>query len=140
MFKERFRQLLTIKERPHRIAAAFSVGVFIGMSPLLGIHTLLGLGVAHLLRLNKLVTILGVYVTNPWTIVPIYTFGTWVGARLLGVEMITGIDWANITWRALFTQFEHLLIPFVVGTSLCGTVSAVVSYFIVIEAVRRARG
>jgi uncharacterized protein (DUF2062 family) len=53
------------------------MGVFIGMSPLLGIHTVLGLFAASVLRLNRLITLVGVYVTNPWTIVPIYSFGTW---------------------------------------------------------------
>ena len=67
------------------IALAFSVGIFVGMSPLFGIHTILGLILAWIFSLNKFVTIVGVYITNPWTIVPIYTFATWFGGKLLGL-------------------------------------------------------
>ncbi|MBA3071244.1 MAG: DUF2062 domain-containing protein, partial [Nitrospirae bacterium] len=34
-FKDRLRNILTIKDSPHRLAVAFAAGVFISMSPLL---------------------------------------------------------------------------------------------------------
>ncbi len=139
-FRERLRQVLTIKESPHRLATAFAVGVFIGMSPLLGIHTLLGIAAAWLFKLNRIVTIVGVYITNPWTIVPIYTFSTWVGARLLGIkDMIPDVDWASISFRVLLVDFGHLVIPFIIGTTLVGTVSAIIGYVVIFRAAKRNR-
>lgn len=119
----------------------FSVGVFIGMSPLIGIHTLLGLAVAWLFRLNRLVILIGVYMTNPWTIVPIYTFGTWVGARLMNVDnLIPYIDWSNITLFGFINEFRPLILPFITGTTLIGFISAVISYFAIYKTVKVSRG
>jgi len=138
--KERLRQVLSLKDSPQRIAVSFAVGVFIGMSPLLGAHTVLGILIAWRFRLNKLVTLIGVYVTNPWTIIPIYTFGTWMGAKLVGLDsIIPYIDWSHITLSGLMSSFHHLLLPFIVGNVLLGLVSAVFSYFLIYEAVKRNR-
>lgn len=140
-FRDKLSQLLTIKEPPHRIALAFGIGVFIGMSPLLGLHTILGIAVAWQFRLNKMVTLIGVFVTNPWTIIPIYTFGTWVGAKLIGMQhIIPDIDWNHVTFKMLMNELRHLLAPFVVGTFFIGILSAVISYAVIYHAVRRARG
>jgi len=140
-FRDKLRQILSVKESPRKIALAFALGVFIGMSPLLGIHTVLGIAAAWIFRLNKFVTVVGVYVTNPWTIVPIYTFGTWVGARLLGIDrIIPDIDWANLTMKELLHTFGPLLLPFIVGSTLLGFVSGGVSFFLVYKMVKKSRG
>lgn len=136
--RDRVKAILTIKERPHIVAMSFAVGVFIGMSPLIGIHTILALLFAWLFRLNKLVAITGVYITNPWSIIPIYTFCTWVGTLLLGMDrLIPRIDWNHITVGKLTNTLSELLLPFIVGTVVVGTVGAVLSYIIVRRAMER---
>lgn len=136
--KDKIKLILGVRDTPHRISMAFSVGIFIGMSPLFGIHTLLGLLVAYVFRLNKLTTIVGVYITNPWTIIPIYTFSTWVGARCLGVDKILpDIDWRNITFSALIEDFSPLLMPFLLGTVIISVVSAVLSYIVIYHLVKK---
>ncbi len=140
-FKERLRSILGVRDTPRRTAMAFSTGVFIGMSPLLGLHTVLALLVAWLFRLNKLAAITGVYVTNPWSIVPIYTFSTWVGTLVLGMDrVLPEIDWNHMTVGKLFNELSHLLLPFVIGTTLVAAVSAVLAYFVVFRALKRERG
>lgn len=130
--------MLRVKENPHKLSLAFAIGVFIGMSPLLGIHTILGLLVAYVFRLNKLATIVGIYITNPWTIIPIYTFSTFVGARCLGInKILPSMDWSRVTFSSLISEFEPLLLPFVVGTLIVGLVSAVIGYFIILRVVRK---
>ena len=111
------------------------------MSPLLGIHTVLGLLVAWLFRLNKIITLVGVFVTNPWTIVPIYSFGTWVGGRIIGMDnILPQIDWSNITVLGFFREFRILLLPFLIGNTVIGLVSALLSYFIIYKAAKNYRG
>lgn len=136
--KDKIQLILRVKDTPQRTSIAFALGIFIGMSPLFGIHTLLGLAVAYLFRLNKLVTIVGVYVTNPWTIIPIYTFSTWVGAKLLGInKILPDIDWSNITFSSVIKDLGPLLMPFIVGTLLIGVLSSVVSYIIIYRLLKR---
>jgi uncharacterized protein (DUF2062 family) len=123
------------------MATAFAVGVFIGMSPLLGIHTVLGLLAAWAFRLNRVITLAGVYVTNPWTIVPIYSFGTWFGAKIIGMNnIIPEIDWTQITLLGFLKEFRPLLLPFLIGSTTIGIISAVLSYFILYNAVKNYRG
>ncbi|WP_333653065.1 DUF2062 domain-containing protein [Dissulfurispira sp.] len=138
--RDKLAAIFSVKDSPKKIAISFAVGVFIGMSPILGLHTVLGIAAAWIFRLNKFVTIIGVYVTNPWTIVPIYTFATWFGAKLLGVKkIIPAIDWNNISFNYLLNEMSHLLLPFVFGTTLLGLLSAIAGYIIIYQAAMRSR-
>jgi uncharacterized protein len=111
------------------------------MSPLLGIHTILGFFVAWVFRLNRIITLVGVYVTNPWTIVPIYSFGTWFGAKIIGLNsVIPNIDWSHISLFDLLKEFRPLLLPFLVGTTAMGIISGVVSYYIIYKAAKNYHG
>lgn len=128
-FRDRIRDVIKLKESPHRIALAFSTGVFIGISPLVGLHTILGVTVAWLSRLNTFAIMTGVYVTNPWTIVPIYAFSTWLGAECLGIEqLIPNIDLSNGTFSHLLNELKPLLMPFIFGSLLIGSVTSVITY------------
>jgi uncharacterized protein (DUF2062 family) len=138
--RDKLREVLKVNDSPHKIAISFAIGIFIGMSPILGLHTVLGLAAAWVFRLNKFVTIIGVYVTNPWTIVPIYTFATWFGAKLMGLkDIIPDIQWNNLTFSYLVNEMKPLLLPFVFGTTFIGFLSAVIGYVVVYKAVVRSR-
>jgi len=137
-FKDRLRQVIRLSESPHKIALAFAAGVFIGMSPLLGLHTLIGFAVVWIFRLNPFAVLAGVYITNPWTIVPIYTFSTWVGTQCLGLEqIIPEIDWSNLSLINLLNDLEPLLMPFIVGTFMIGTLASIISYIIIYKAAKK---
>jgi hypothetical protein len=152
-FRDKFRSIFQIKEPPHRIALSFALGVFMGMSPLLGLHYIGGVLLAMLFRLNKLVAIIGISVNNPWTIVPISTFCVWIGAKLLGIkQVLPEVDWGSISLSSIVMQFTSLenltnlikelwplLAAFFAGSFLICTLAAIVSYFIMLELVNRYR-
>jgi uncharacterized protein (DUF2062 family) len=136
--RDRFRQLLTISDTPHRVAITFAVGLFLGISPFLGFHSILALILAWIFRLNRFVILTGVFVTNPWSIVPIYTFCTWIGTLVLNTGgLIPEVDWNSLSMSTLY-ELDVLLKPFFVGTLLVGAISSVMSYFILRYAVKRA--
>ena len=138
-FRDRIKSVIKLKESPHRVAIAFATGVFIGMSPLIGLHTILGFAIAWIFRLNPFALLAGVYITNPWTIVPIYTFSTWVGTQCLGIEqLIPEIDWSNITFSYLLNELEPLLMPFIFGSLLIGSLTSILSYIIIYLAAKKA--
>jgi uncharacterized protein (DUF2062 family) len=127
--KGKLREVLYIKETPHHLALSFSVGVFIAICPLLGLHTLLAVAACFLYRFNKFALFVGVYITNPWTIIPIYTFCMWVGAHLTGVELgAIDVDWANMRFMTILEDLEALVLPFFVGSTLVSVVAALLSY------------
>ena len=65
--------------------------MFFGFSPLLGLHTVLGLIFAFALSLNRVAVLLGVYSNLPWILVPYYTLTTWLGATILRTELPPGV-------------------------------------------------
>ncbi len=138
--RDRLREVISTNDSPKKIALSFSLGVFIGLSPFLGMHTILGISAVWLFRTNKYVTIAGVYVTNPWTIVPIYTFSTWLGTKLLGVDnIIPQLKWHAISCLNLFNEVRFLLWPFIFGSMLVALVSSFVVYVVVYHAVVKQR-
>lgn len=139
--KERLREVLAVKDAPHKVALAFSVGLFMGFSPFLGLHAVLALALAWALKLNRYVVLSAVFVTNPWSAVPIYTFCTWVGVLVLGVDtshITDGLDWGDVGVKDLY-RLGGLLPPFFVGTLLVGAVSAAASYLIIRGAIKRSQ-
>lgn len=128
---DKLRLIFYIKDPPSRTAFTFSIGLFIGMSPLIGLHTLIALAIAIIFRLNKLVILIATYLTNPWTIVPIYTFSTIIGAKILNRSIEIEIDWHHLTLSQLLHNAGNLLLPFITGSIIVGFVSSVLSYIII---------
>jgi len=138
--RDKLRQVIGVKDSPRKIALSFGIGIFLGMSPLLGLHTLLGILAAWVFRLNKFGTLVGVYVTNPWTIVPIFTFATWLGGRLLGLEhILPDINWRDMGISELMRDLEPILPPFIVGSVFLGLVCGVIGYALIYYAIVRQR-
>jgi uncharacterized protein (DUF2062 family) len=122
--------LLHTHDTPQRTAAAFALGVFFGFSPLLGLHTVLGLVFAFALNLNRVAVLLGIYSNLPWILPAYYTLATMAGAALLGVQVPPGLlreltsvltDWS---W-ADFRRFAHALAPLARAYALGSTLGAI---------------
>jgi len=131
------KMLLGSGEDPAVIARGCAVGFFVALSPLLGLHTVMSIALAFLLRANRLAAILASWVCNPFTLVPMLYFEFKVGELLLG-ETVPFPE--NIkTLSDIFHASSHVALPLLVGGHLAGLVAAVVSYPIVKLLVVRAR-
>lgn len=131
--------LLHIDDTPHRTAAAFALGVSFGFSPLLGLHTTLGLACAFLLDLNRVAMLLGVYMNLPWVIAPYYAFTTMAGAAITGHRIPPGfrsqiealfelslLHWEF--WHQLGVLLRPLLAPYAVGSTIGAIVLGALAY------------
>lgn len=132
--------LLHIHDTPRRIAAAYALGVFFGFSPLLGLHTVLGLVFGFVLGLNRVAVLLGVYSNLPWIIAAYYTLATIVGAAILRVPIPAGLGreleglfalsiFTRGFWEGLIGLLRPLFWPFVVGSTLGAVALAIVTYW-----------
>ncbi|MGH9460422.1 MAG: DUF2062 domain-containing protein [Vicinamibacteria bacterium] len=135
-FRGFLRQLLHLGDSPERTALAFSVGVFLSFSPFIGFHTIIGLAIAFLFRLNRLAVLIGTYVNTPWTFAPVASFGAAVGFYALGTESrLSAIAWNSMLsisfWRHMFSDVDHLLLPFFVGNLILSVLASLISYLIV---------
>ncbi len=103
-----FHNILHLDDTPHRIAWGVFLGTLIAFTPTLGLQIVFYLPVAALLGANRLSGIPILFISNPFTAVPLY-YTTWsVGARILHPEdggVVVTRDtitaWLGETGRAL---------------------------------------
>ena len=136
--------LLHIRDTPERSALAFAIGVTIGFSPFIGLHTVIGLTLAFVFNLNRVAVLAGIWTNLPWVVAPYYAGVTAAGAWLSGTsippQMVARLeairaairvdDWH--TWlepaHALAGLLRPLLLPFTLGSSLGALVLGLVAY------------
>ena len=139
------RRLLALDDSPQRIALAFAVGIFLAFSPLLGLHTFLGLTIAFAFGLNRPAILIGVFVNNPWTLVPIYALGTYIGGHILGSPETSNLP--EFAWRHLFRGSYwvqivgqwRLLKPMFLGSTILALCVAMVSYPLALYLISKGR-
>jgi len=134
------KQLLHLKESPHRTALAFAIGAFIAFSPTYGFHTLSVLFCAWAFRLNAVALLAGSLINNPWTVVPILGATLWTGVQLIGLPDVPSVNWANLNMMAFYEQIKPYAAPFLLGGFLLGAIGAAVSYPIAYMAITAHRG
>jgi uncharacterized protein len=132
-------QLLHTHDTPRRTAAAYAVGVFWGFSPILGLHTVLGLVCAFVFGLNRVAVILGVYSNLPWVLPAYYMVCTMAGAALMGIDVqpraletamraFTAAPWSWVEFQELWRQFAPLVWACALGSTLGAVLLAGVAY------------
>lgn len=89
---------------------SLAIGVFIGLSPLWGFHTLLGIGAAILFRLNKTITIIASNISLPPLIPFIIYFGHEVGALWFGKNAVHLHLENDITLQTIATSYFQYFI------------------------------
>jgi hypothetical protein len=135
------RRLFHIDDTPHRTALAFGVGLFIAFFPIFGVHTVLALGIAFLFKLNRVATLVGAFVNNPWTFAPMYLGGTVAGCILLGIPFD---DLSTATFEqgladGLLERLAPFLWPYLLGNLVLGTLAGGLGYYLVRRALERRR-
>jgi uncharacterized protein (DUF2062 family) len=148
MFRKSLRRLLAIDDPPERTALAFSIGVFIAFSPLLGLHTIIATLLAFLFRFNKLAIYTGTFVNNPFlTMVPIILASYAVGALLLGRPLALPPEGMRLLrephlltgdyWRTLFYHSGDVLLPFALGGMMLSVICSLAAYPLTLRLLKR---
>jgi uncharacterized protein (DUF2062 family) len=133
--KRTLRKLLLQYKSPRQLAFAVALGIFIGSSPLWGLHSLLAIGSAFVLRLNKSAVLLASFISNPW-IAPFLIFASLETgslilhghASLLSYGEIQSLL-SNPDWKDLFSDY---FVPYFCGAFLVALVLAFITYWIVL--------
>jgi uncharacterized protein len=130
-------QLLHTHDTPQRTALAYALGVFLGFSPMLGLHTVLGLALAFVFGLNRVAVVLGVYSNLPWLVPAYYTLATIAGAAVLGVDVqpraleeamraVSGTSWGQFAGVA--RRLAPLMWAYALGSTVGALLLAAVAY------------
>ncbi len=129
--KNLYRRFIKIRGNPREIAYGFSLGIFIGMSPTMGVQIILAVFIASLLKWNKISATIGVLITNAFTAPLLYTMTYLVGARILGMKNNFSFpkEMNLDSVMALMEKAPSILGAMTVGGVVVGIPLAIVSYF-----------
>lgn len=115
-FKYYWLKLLRLRGNPQSLAWGVAIGVFIGLSPTMPLHTIAILTLTFITRTSTIAAITtSVLVCNPLTYVPIYYFSLVIG------NAVTPYDFS---WQKMKTVLDILLSGQSFSTSL-GAISSI---------------
>jgi uncharacterized protein len=147
--------LVSLNNSPQEIARGMAVGMVVGFSPLYGFQMIIAATLATLLKGSRAVAIIPVWITNPLTALPIYSFTYGIGRWMIGgpgvhqvydglSQVMRRMDHHDL-WE-LIARFGELLKlggevlwPMTVGGLVVGLLCAAVSYPLTLYPVRYLR-
>lgn len=148
-------KVLHADDPPHRLAMGIATAMFVTFTPFIGLQMVLAVFLAWLLGGNKLVGIPLVWLSNPFTIIPIYYPSYLLGCSMLGGRVVAGrwkqlgTEWRDLisdpatTWRAKidfwWDGFVDFFLPLFLGSAVVATVVGVLSYYLSLHAIRTYR-
>lgn len=141
-----FRWVLKLQSSPRSIAGGLGVGMFIAFTPTVGIQIVLAIIAATLCNVNRAASIAPVWITNPVTVAPIYTFNYWLGTLLWPGPPLSEVKelFVNLGTALTHLQFwdmkeaalamlnigTDILIPLCIGSVEVGIVLGLATYII----------
>lgn len=151
IYRRFVHRILQINDTPESIALGTAVGIWLAMTPTVGIQMILMIIIGTVVRANRLAGIVMVYISNPLTLVPIYWGDYWLGSVLMGQETVTRAafeeDLNQIlrlfneqgAWDSLRYAIDaklKIFVPMMVGGSVLGAVLAAPAYPLTLRVVR----
>lgn len=133
-----YLRFLRLQGTPEQLARGMAAGIFSGCFPLFGFQILIGVGVATVLRGNRIMAAAATWVSNPFTYVPIFAFNYQVGLWLLGGKATQAFDNLDSlkSWMDMGTEVSVRLM---FGSTVVGLVAGVASYLVGLPLIRRVR-
>ena len=102
-----------------RITAAVMLGIFMGIVPVWGYQMLIAFAIAHMLKLNKVITLVASNISIP-PMIPFLIYGSYfTGCKILQVPI--ELTLSNITLESV----KNSLIPYVVGSVIFAALCSV---------------
>jgi uncharacterized protein (DUF2062 family) len=139
-------RILELDDTPKEIARGIAIGVFIAMTPTVGIQMIAIAVACTIFGGNRLAGVAMAWISNPLTIVPIYWFNYFIGSmilrtKMIGIEEIARIvDLKSTGIFSMFFEFlgnlgsmaYNLAGPMFLGGVILGVVCAVPAYYITV--------
>ncbi len=108
-----------------------AIGVFIGITPTIPLHTILAVSLALLVRGSKLAAALGVWVSNPLSI-PVFYYGSYrIGQLVLGLPALSFPDDRSLLVMA--RMGGEILGAMLLGGVILGIIPAIVAYVLTLK-------
>lgn len=132
------KSMILENSEPKAISLGFSIGIFIGFLPIIGIQTIPAFFLASKFHANRIAAMLAVWITNPFTILFIYLFNYWTGSFFFPQDDMTKAAefrefLINIDFNNFYKAGRKILLPFLVGSFINGLIFSFISYWIILQ-------
>lgn len=126
---------------PHQIASGYSLGIFIGMMPLVGIKAVIAMAIASALKWNKLAAGIGVFNINPLTAPFFFGLNYLVGKQVTGCRQSFEFpaEFSFGFFSDLFQNGSEILITLAIGGVLLGIPFAFFAYHLTYFTIKNSR-
>ncbi|MCG8053093.1 MAG: DUF2062 domain-containing protein [Candidatus Thiodiazotropha endolucinida] len=113
----------------HSVSGAFAVGLFMAFIPV-PFQMVLAAAAAIFFRVNLPLSVALVWITNPITIPPMFYFAYQVGIFITGETV--SLEPFQFTLEWLQSVGSEILIPLILGSLVCATVSSILGYSLIL--------
>ncbi len=134
-----YERFIRIRGEPREVALGFALGIFVGMTPTVGVQTPIAIFFAALFKWSKLASAIGVWISNPVTVPIIYSVSYLAGAKILGLDPVFNMP-LSPTWSTLKAMLQKAPQAFgamTVGGMIIGIPIALISYYLAYVALEK---
>jgi len=144
------RWVIKLRSSPRAISGGLGLGTFIAFTPTVGVQLILAMLFATLLNLNRPAALVPVWITNPFTVAPIYTFCYWLGVKFVDGPPLSkvsdlfidiGRTLGHLEFWNIKEQFFailgigwNILFPLWIGSIIIGLVCGLAAYLLSFKA------
>jgi uncharacterized protein (DUF2062 family) len=151
LYNKLIRPIFTINDTPHSIALGVAFGMFVALTPTVGLQILTIAVIGTLIKANRIIGFILCWISNPITLIPMYYGYYWLGGKVLNIQLLTFGTFSDKIDRIVETteKFGYLVLfkqlgyefalPLWVGSLIIAFVVSAPLYPITRYALRRHR-
>jgi uncharacterized protein (DUF2062 family) len=140
-FRYYFIRLKRLRGTPQALAGGVAIGVLIGLTPTIPLHTVLILILAYLTRTSAIAAIIVSWIVcNPLSVVPLYTLCAYIGNHITPfhlstekLQILLNIPHSLGEWRLALHKIMELgyetIVVMLSGSLLIALPTALIAYF-----------
>lgn len=139
--RKTYERFIKIRGEPRDIALGLALGIFIGMSPILGIQIWSAIFLAALFKWNKIAAALGTLISNPVSTPLIYTATYYVGSKFIETSETppARLAWDFDALIGILSKTPQIFWACTLGGIILGLPLALLGYYLSYAAIVRYR-
>ncbi len=126
--REFIKNAKTLQGDPHYVALGMAIGVFVGITPTIPLHTVIAVALAFVLKGSKPAAAIGVWFANPITIPLFYWASYKIGMFLLGKSIPFDVQYESI--GKLLQLGLDVTVAMIAGGAILGILPGIAAYFL----------
>lgn len=137
LLKTFYIRIIRSKYSIHAIALAVAVGIFVGCFVPPGLHTVIVLLLAFLLKVDKILSFATTWIANPYTMPLMYPAFCYIGSRFIApsltfehIEHILISSIKDSSWDSFRFIGEEIFFSFLIGGFIAGIVLSLIGYLL----------